>query len=254
MRLYSREKKREASFLNLRLKEFKVKQYLTAYLFITPALDFIGFVYLYQFIQLFRSSFYQLDMAGNSKWVGLSNFKYLYIDGQFWIALRNNTVLLLVVPVMTIISIIIAVILYEKIKGWKFYRVVIFLPYITSITALGVVFSHVLRKDGMLNSILESVNLDFLALDWVGDPKIALYTVAVIIIWKQVGFGIILFLARLMSANEDIFEAAKIDGANWFQNIRYMVIPQLSTVIQFYTVITGIYVISWIFDYIFIIT
>ena len=155
---------------------------------------------------------------------------------------------------MTIISIIIAVMLYEKIKGWKFYRVIVFLPFITSITALGVVFTHMLKKDGMINSLLESMNLDFLALDWIGDPKVALYTVALIIIWKQVGFGIVLFLARLMSANEDLFDAAKIDGVNWFQNIRYMVIPQLSTIIQFYVVITGIYVISWIFDYIFIIT
>jgi ABC-type sugar transport system permease subunit len=176
------------------------------------------------------------------------------LDEYFARALVNNFLLFLIIPLMTLFSLLVSFILYQQIAGWKIYRATLFLPYITSITALGVVFTHILRKAGVLNYFLSSIGLGVLALDWLGDPKIALGTVAVIIFWKQVGFGIVLLLARLMSINNELFEAAMIDGANWWQELTRIAVPQMRTVIQFYVIITGIYILSWIFDYIYIIT
>jgi ABC-type sugar transport system permease subunit len=223
-------------------------------MFILPAIILIGFVYFYPFVQLFRMSFYRLDISGAIKWVGLNNFKYIFIDQYFWKAFQNNLILFIVVPIMTIISIIVATLLYEKVRGWQAYRAVLFFPYLTAIPALGILFTHILRKDGLVNYIFGVLHLNFMQKDWLGDPKLALYTVAAIIIWKQIGFGIVLFLARLMSVDEHLFEAGKMDGVNWWQNLWHIVIPQLGTVTQFYVVNQGIYVLSWLFDYIYIIT
>ena len=108
--------------------------------------------------------------------------------------------------------------------------------------------------NGALNEILRSVRLDVFALDWLGSPKIALKSVLAIIIWKDMGFGIVLFFARLMSVSEEIYDAAKIDGANWWQTLWFITIPQLKIVIEFFAIVTIINLLSWVFAYVYVIS
>ncbi len=103
-------------------------------------------------------------------------------------------------------ALVFATLLFEQPKGWRFYRFSLFLPYILAVPVVGVIFSYLLTLNGALNEILRARKLDVLALDWLGNPGLSLKTVLEIIIWKEMGFGIVLFFARLMSVSEEIYD------------------------------------------------
>jgi raffinose/stachyose/melibiose transport system permease protein len=98
------------------------------------------------------------------------------------------------------------------------------------------------------------VHLNGLALDWLGSEKLSLLTVALVIVWRELGFGIVLFLARLLSMSEDQLEAARIDGANWWARLRYVILPELRGTIEFYVVVASITMVAWVFAYVYTIT
>jgi ABC-type sugar transport system permease subunit len=151
-------------------------------------------------------------------------------------------------------SLVFSSLLYERIRGWKLYRTIIFLPYVLSITVVGIFFSFFFQGKGILNTFLRKIGLEFLALNWLGSTKLALPTVMIVILWKELGYGVVLFLARLMTVQEELYDAAEIDGAGWLQKLRYVTIPQLATVIEFYVFLSLITMLSWVFNYVFVIT
>ena len=161
---------------------------------------------------------------------------------------------MLSIPILVVISLIISSLLFHQIRGWVFFRVVILVPYILSITVVGIIFNYMLRLDGVINYVLNGLHLSRLAKDWIGNPKIAIYSIMLVVIWKEIGFGVILFLARMLSIDESIYEAAKIDGSTGFKTLFYITIPQLKNVISFYIVISVINMFSWMFNYIYIMT
>jgi ABC-type sugar transport system permease subunit len=101
--------------------------------------------------------------------------------------------------------------------------------------------------------VLRWLSLDFMALDWIGSPDVALWTVMILIIWRESALGIILFLARLLSLDESTIEASRIDGASWWQRVFHIIIPQMRGVIEFYVVISVITLLSAVFAYVYIV-
>jgi ABC-type sugar transport system permease subunit len=192
--------------------------------------------------------------GGKVLFSGFNNFQIVFQDGDFIQAVQHNLILLICVPIMVIAALFLAILLFERIRGWQFYRTTLFLPYLLPITVVGLVFSYIFQLSGVLNDILNALGLQFLALDWLGSTKLALPTLMFVIVWKEMGFGVILFLARLMSVEEELFDAAKIDGANWWQLQLNITVPQLSTVIEFFTVISVVTMLSWVFNYVYVMT
>lgn len=223
------------------------------YLYVAPTVIFIVAIFLYPIIDLFRRSLFKLS-DNASEFIGLTNFYLVFEDPIFWQALGNNLRLFIAVPLLLTISLIVSTILYERIRGWRLYRFAIFIPYILSISVVGIVFTFLLGYRGVFNQILKFSGLSFMAQDWLGEPSIAIFSIMGIVIWKEVGFGIILFLARLMSVQEELYESALLDGANWWQLMWHITIPQLSTVIEFYVLINLISLLSWMFNYIYVMT
>ena len=223
------------------------------YLYIFPSIIVISVIFFYPVIQVLRFSTLRISSRGE-KFIGLNNYLSLFDDRVFIEAIKHNLILLFAVPILVFLGLIFAVFMYERIKGWRIYRSVLFMPYILAIPVVGIVFSYIFQFNGILNQFLRSIGLNFLALDWLGSSKYALITVMGVIIWKEFGFGIVLFLARLMSVDEQLFEAAKIEGANWFQILFRITIPQLAMVIEFYVVITIITMLSWVFNYVYVMT
>ncbi len=160
----------------------------------------------------------------------------------------------MIVPILIFLSLTFASFFYERIRFWRFYQTVIFIPVILAIVAMGIVFSQLLQYYGLFNTFLQWIRLGFLAQDWLGSGKFALGSITAVIIWKELGFGTILFLARLMSVEAEIYEAARIDGAGWFDTLWYITIPELTHVIEFYTVLSVVTAFSFVFDYILILT
>jgi ABC-type sugar transport system permease subunit len=224
--------------------------------FFLPAIIVISFIFLIPIINLFKLSFQDINIeARTTSFVGLQNYATLLKDNVFIKSVRNNLILIsMVVPVLTVLCILFSVLLFECRRDFKFFQVTIFLPYILSITVVGILFTILLQKNGPINDILKSIGFGFLAIDWLGNPRIAILTVGLIIIWKELGFGTTLFLSRLMGISSDLIAAADIDGANWWRKVISIYIPHLSGIIFFYITLTIINLFSWVFNYIYVIT
>jgi len=216
---------------------------------IAPALAVVLFVFGYSIVDLVKRAF---EYKG--KWTGLDNFRLTVEDPVFQTALSHNGRLLLAVPVLVALSLLISVLLFEGLRGWRFHRWAVFLPYVLPIPVVGVIFGQLLQLNGVLNRALRAAGLDALALDWLGQPRWALWTMTGVIIWKELGFGVILFLARLLSVPAEIFEAARTDGARFFRLHRRITVPQLAGVIAFYVVVESITMVSWVFNYVYVMT
>ena len=222
------------------------------YLYIAPFIIITLFIFGFSIPSIFIFSFQRIRGI-TGEFIGLSNYKHVIANMEFQAAVKNNMQLLIIVPVLVFLAIIMSVLVFENVKGWKFYRTAIFIPYILPITVVGITFGYIFTLRGVLNEFLKLIRLD-LGIDWLGNPKLALWTLMIVIIWKELGFGIMLFLARLMSINEDLYDAAKIDGANWLKLLLHITIPQLSTIIEFFGIITVINILSWIFAYSYTVT
>lgn len=229
------------------------KSKLTPYLLIAPAMILMMFVFAYPILDLARRSTTTLH-DGRLVPIGLDAYGFALRDDVFWVSLSNNLKLFLAVPILVTLSLIFASLIFERLRGWQLYRTLVFIPYVMAIPVVGIVFSYILQLNGVLNTMLRAVGLDGLALDWLGSSRNAIWAIMAVIIWKELGFGVVLFLARMSSIAEDLFDAAKLDGANWFQQLWHVIIPQTSTVIEFYIVITMITMLSWVFAYVLVMT
>lgn len=217
-------------------------------LWIAPALAVVLFVFGYSMVELVRAA-----LRYDGAWT-IANFRVTWSDPAFRTALGHNGRLLLAVPVLVALSLLLAVLLFEGLRGWRFHRSAVFLPYLLPVPVIGVIFGQVLQLNGLANQLLRTAGLGALARDWLGQPGWALWTMTAVIVWKELGFGVVLFLARLLAVPAEIFEAARIDGAGFFRLHRYVTVPQLAGVIAFYVVVEAITMVSWVFNYVYVMT
>ncbi len=210
-------------------------------------------VFIYPLIAVIRNSFYSGSIS-NLSFIGTANYVNLLRDEVFVHAILNNIKLLLTVPITTAISLSAALILYENIRGWKLYRVILFLPYIIPAAVVGLSFSYLLQGNGILNTALRNLHLNFAALDWIGSTTLSIYSIGAVIIWSQFGFGVVVLTASLLSLPTEVSEAALVDGATRWQRQRFVIIPQIKETLQFLMVLQAITALAWVFPYIYTIT
>jgi raffinose/stachyose/melibiose transport system permease protein len=223
------------------------------YLYVAPAVALLALVFAYPLVRVVEFST-KLIRGATGPYVGTLNYRLVWEDSTFHDALRHSALLLLAVPVMLVLSIFFAVLLFEQARGWRIYRSVLFLPYILAVPIVGIVASYIFALNGALNSILRAAGLEGLALDWLGSEHLSLLTVAIVIVWREIGFGIILFLARLLSIDDEQLEAARIDGAGWWSRLWYVIIPEIRGTIEFYVVVASITMLAWVFAYVYTLT
>jgi ABC-type sugar transport system permease subunit len=223
---------------------------LGLYLLIAPALILIGVVFLYPFGRLLFISFH----SGPNRTDGpatVSNYTFVLQDEIFRQAVEHNLLLIISVPIVTILAFAIALLLHEAIRGWRIYRTVVFMPYMIAIPVLGSTFIYLLSLNGVLNTALRDIGLGGLAQDWLGNPDWALPSIAALVIYHELGFGVILFLARMLSLPEEVFQAARIDGCRWFRMHLRVTLPQMRSVIGAFVTLELITMLSWIFAYVY---
>ncbi|MCZ8133753.1 MAG: sugar ABC transporter permease, partial [Rhodobacteraceae bacterium] len=154
---------------------------------------------------------------------------------------------------MVAIALVLALLLYERLPGWRIHRTILFLPYILAIPIIAVVMKEMFQFSGPVNAVLTALSLDFMVLDWIGSADVALWTVMGLIVWRETALGVILFLSRLMALDESLIEAARQDGASWRQRAWFVLIPQMRGVIEFFVVISAITMLSAVFAYVYVI-
>jgi len=224
---------------------------LTPYLYILPLLLLLAFVFGYPLVRVFEFSF-KMVRGIDGPWIGLRNYELVLSQNVFWEAVLHNLQLLLAIPAMVLISLLISILLFERVAGWRIYRVILFVPFVLAIPIIAVVMKRMFQFSGPVNEVLRWLGLDFLALDWIGSSNVALWTVMILIIWRESALGIILFLARLLSLDESMIEAAKLEGANWWQRVWYIILPEMRGVIEFYVVVSAITMLAAVFAYVYI--
>jgi ABC-type sugar transport system permease subunit len=226
---------------------------LTPYLFVAPAVLVLGLVFAYAVVRLFVQSVSSPGLMGETEY-GLQNFSAVLSDPLFHSAVLNNLRLFLAVPVLTVVAVLLAALLFERVRGWRFYSSVIFVPYVLAVTVVGIIFSYILQRHGLLNQVLSSLHLSSLTRDWLGDSGLAIWSIWAVVVWQQLGFGVVLFLARLSSIDVTLYEAATLDRAGWWQIFRHITVPHLAPVIEFFVTISLINMLSWIFNYVYVMT
>jgi ABC-type sugar transport system permease subunit len=224
-----------------------------ALLFLLPALALVGFTFIYPVYSLIRMSLFQ-SLGDLSLYVGFDNYAVVLSDPLFRTSIRNNLVLMACVPIMIVIALVLALLLYEQRKAAPLYRFILFTPYIISITVSGIAFSAMLTRNGALNQMLEAAGLGFLRQDWLGDPKIALLSVGAVIIWRESVLGVVLFSARPLTLSTEPLEAAMVDGADRWRAHWAVTLPQMRGIIGFYAITSIITVAVWTFSYVFVMT
>jgi raffinose/stachyose/melibiose transport system permease protein len=194
-----------------------------------PALLFYIVFVIYPIGRSFYYGFFEWNGLGSPNFIGLSNFKEILMDPVFFRSFIH-TMFIVVASVFgqLPIGLIIAVILTKKLKGARFFRSAFFMPMVMSTVVVGLLWSTILNSQaGIINTILENIGLERFAIDWLGNPKYAMFTVSAVIIWQFIGFYMIIFLAALQNIPEEIMEAADIDGASEFKKLFSITLPMM---------------------------
>jgi multiple sugar transport system permease protein len=193
-------------------------------------------------------AFHQVQILGeiSYKFVGFKNFLRLARDERVWIALKNTVeYVAIVVPLQTILSLCLAVILNSQIRGKNWFTIVLFLPTVTSSAVLTLVFMWIYNSNGLLNNLLHAVNLP--TFNWIGDPTVALKAIMLMNIWSTAPFFMVIYLAAMQDIPVNLYEAATIDGVNKFEQFIYITLPWLKP-ITFFILVMGVIGTFQLFD------
>ena len=223
------------------------------YGYMAPVLLVLGVTFGYSFVEVVHYSFYA-GSVGSLVWVGTANYRELIADPQFIHSMMNNFKLLFTVPVVTGLSLAIALMINTAFRGVRQYRAILFLPYILPATAMGLSFSYLLQGNGVLDSLLTKLHAGFLIHDWLGSPSWVMFSIGGVIVWQQLGFGVVVFSAALLAVPAETVEAAHIDGASWWVVQRRILIPQIRRIIEFFVILQAIIVLSSVFTYVYVLT
>ncbi len=226
-----------------------------SYLFVAPAvLLFVIFV-LGPLIASFYWSFTEYNGIHSPKWVGLANYRNIFLnDPRFWKAISNTIFYTVgVIPPGIILSLLLAIAVDQQIRFKNFFRVIYFIPSVTSVIALSVIWKWLFagEKYGLINYFL--IQCGFKPIDWLMSPVWTLPAIMIMSIWAGIGYNMILFLAGLQTIPTTVYEAADIDGANMWDKFWNITLPLLKPTMVF-VIIMGLIVSFQVFEQIYIMT
>jgi multiple sugar transport system permease protein len=217
----------------------QVQQQLTGYLFMGPAILILGVFVVAPIMLALWLAFQKVQLLGGLEFefVGFRNFSRLAQDDRIGVALKNTVeYVLTVVPSQTILALLLAVTLNAGVKGQRTWRILYFLPTLTSSAVLTLIFMWMYNADGLLNHVLAGLGLP--TYNWLGDPAVALKGIMLMNVWSTAPFFMVIYLAALQDIPRSLYEAAVLDGANSWQQFRYITLPQLKPV-TFFVVATS---------------
>ncbi|MEI3614265.1 carbohydrate ABC transporter permease [Pseudogracilibacillus sp. SO30301A] len=223
----------------------KIKKHLV-HLFLLPAALLYGVFQLYPLITAALNSLYSFKGFDRQDFIGLNNFITLFTEKPynefFFNAISHNWIYFFVTVItQLIVSLILALIIHSKVKGKEFFKSVYFLPKLLSVIVIGFLFSLILNPTrGALNSLLEGIGLEALTRPWLGSMDTALLSIIFVDSWASIGFSMLIFLAGLQAIDNEIFEAARIDGANTFTVITRITLPMLAPALMVMSVLVFI--------------
>ncbi len=211
----------------------KSRQTLAGWMFAAPALIVIGVFFLLPVLAALGLSFtdfdiYALASLKNLRFVGLANYLVVLRMGLFWKALGNTLYFVVVgVPLSVAAALGAALLVHSRLARWKgFFRVALFTPVVTNLVAVAVIWKYLFQQRyGIVNYALGALGIH--PLDWLGNPHLAMPTIILFAVWKNFGYAMIIVLAGLQAIPGELYEAARLDGAGAWRQLRHITLPML---------------------------
>jgi len=222
----------------------RIKSTLENYLFVLPAVIIFSIFYIIPFISIFKLGLYDWDGIGilsKDAFVGLANFKEIIFQDKIWWSSMLNAgyITLIALTFQNALAFLLAWACDREIRMKNFYRVIFFIPPVLSEVVVGLVWQWILDGNyGLLNFWLKGLGLSNLAHNWLSDPNTALTTVAIIHSWKGFGWGFLIFLAGLQTIPRELYEAARVDGANAWDCFKKITVPLMIPVAVLVAILT----------------
>ena len=212
----------------------------TPYLFLLPACAVLIVFFFIPFFQTFGLSFFDYSSSlYHPSFCGADNYVKLFKEPIFYKVMFNTFMYLLIaVPFLVIFPLFLAILINQKIRGITLYKILLYLPVIVSIVVAAIAFKWLYAQQGILNYLLSLFNID--SVGWLVDTKWALFSVAVVTIWKGIGYYMMIYLASLMSVPQELYEACDIDGAGFFKKHLTVTIPHIMPTIALVSTISTI--------------
>jgi raffinose/stachyose/melibiose transport system permease protein len=194
---------------------------------------FVTFVILPVFMAAYYGFYRWKGYGKPTDFIGLHNYVVIFQDSLVRGALSHNfEILILSLVIQGPIAVAFALLLNKKMRGQSLIRVLIFVPYVISEAVAGIGWSLLLGGQGAFDALMRDLHLNFLDQDWLANPKIALWTLMIILTWRYIGYATILFLAGLQGIPEELNEAAVLDGASYWQVQRWITLPLLGPTVR----------------------
>ncbi|WP_226000297.1 carbohydrate ABC transporter permease [Paenibacillus sp. BJ-4] len=225
----------------------------TAWAFMTPGLLLLAVFVFWPIIYSIPLALTDYSVISDTHYVGLANFEAAFKDRNFLISIWNSLVYVLIVPFLQIFSILMAVLVNSRIPAIKIFRTTYYIPVVTSMVAVALIWSWLLGNNSVVNYLLMKVGLISREIHWLSDSNLALYVLMFITMWKGLGYYMMLYLAGLQNIPQDLYEAARVDGASRWRLIVHITLPLLRPYILFCTLISLMAAIR-VFDEVYVLT
>ena len=240
----------------MRVMKIRYEPSLTPYLFLAPALLILLASVFWPALQAFRLSFmeYGYDVTQPPTWIGFKNFHRLIEDKTFWQTMKNTVLYLVcVVPILAIAPLILAILVNQKLRGVRWFRVAYYTPVVVSMVVAGIAWKWLYAEKGLLNYWVSAVMHEPLSIPWLTSPDWALFSVMAVTVWKGLGYYMVIYLAGLQGLPADLYEAAAIDGSDGWRKHWDITLPLMKPYIFLVAVISAIAA-TKVFEEVFIMT
>jgi putative chitobiose transport system permease protein len=226
---------------------------LTAYCFMAPALILFTVFILIPIITSLPLAFCDYSVLGETKFIGLNNFTRAFNDPEFKIAIFNSILFVVIVPPIQILSILLAILVNKKLRGISFFRVLFYIPVVTSMVAVSIIWGFLFDPNGIINTLLMNWGIIQTPFGFLQDSSSAMGSIMFITIWQGLGYYMMLYLSGLQSIPAEMEEAARVDGANKFVSMVKIKLPLMKPYIWFCTLNSIISAVG-VFDIVYVLT
>lgn len=214
------------------------RQSLRPWLFLAPALALLGLFTFWPVLFGSYLAFTEYNFLAPPRFVGLANFEDLIADPVFLVSIRNSLLYLAIVPAIQLGAIVLAVLVNNALPGIKWFRALFYMPVVTSVSVVGIMWGWMYNEQGLVNAVLERLHVIAEPIGWLTDDRLALFSLMLVTLWRGLGWYMVLYLAALQSIPKDLEEAALLDGANRWQHFWRITIPMLMPTILLCTVLS----------------
>ncbi|MEQ8479735.1 MAG: sugar ABC transporter permease [Hoeflea sp.] len=228
--------------------------FLLIALLVLPALILAVLFKLVPLLRAFWLSFMKTQGFYEPSFAGLSNYQAMLRDPTFEQSFYNAFMVFLSLPVWVFMPLIIALLLFQRTPGWRFFRATYFLPYMIAPVVVGIMFRQILAPDGPINALLKLIGLAPLAIEWLNGPNSALFSLTAVALWSFFGLGVLTYLSGLSTVPQDVVEAARLDGAGFWRMLVDFALPLIRPVVGYWTVLCMSGMLIWMFPLVYALT